>query len=992
MIISPDLIAAFGLLSPTSSALLAVGTTAYGAVSSAKSEKGIIAALKKTEESIIRKIDTKEKHRDPKARFHSCFLFELSTNCSEQEFDRFLLISKERYFLVPIHDALSKLSEGDGSATYSIFLQYLKAEQETRFQQIIRDKANKIIFQSLWQAVRCAAKGSQAGHVSAKFVGRWLKRIEDKNREDHEQIIQNQREMKEMLKEAKKAKAKPKLSLKQEEAVLRKYLESVVAGTDRIDIKGIFSRTGASRRAMYFPIEKNYTPLKTSSGRQLKLEFDSESIKRNEELLMRQSAERTPLTALLSKHRRLLIVGQPGGGKTTFMKLVACVLAKDCLAKKGTLRKKHLGLSVKQPAPIPIFIRLAALASIFDGKTKQKSIKGNFHQFIMEYIKEDCGEAEAKILERKLNENKCALLLDGLDEVADPKARKQIIDCVNSALHRWGDNLVLITSRPFGFNDVADLNRTQTAFIDDFGKEEINEFLHRWVDSLYPEKEQATIRDEYMTEISVQVLSVPVIRRMAKNPVMLTCLCVVHWNERKLPHGKADLMAAVLRWLLNAREDLRKETGFHNTFAEEAFKALALEMTAHKKGKRTIVDLEWAADSLKKPFADEYGIKGRPQQKKGVEFLENEMIISGIVEQFGVGRLRFWHLTMQEHFAARALAEKSDEDRWKVIEKHLWNQQWNEVIDHLAGCLAWAGRGPLNRLVENILNTADLRDLPSVARTVGVLGRVLRILEVYDNYQPPARLNWENYREKVMRIFSHEGATKVPVEDRIAAAEALGQGGDPRIRPLEPEMLPIPGNENVLLGKFPVTVQEFSCFIEEDGYMTPEYWKEYWNIVKKRAWRQPQNWDDQLHHPNRPVAGVSWFEAKAYCSWLSKRTGRNYRLQKDVEWTKAASHPSGGDYPWGKKKPNKELLNFYRNVGRPTPVGVYPTGAGAGGHHDLSGNVWEWCWDLYEEEKTFRVVRGGSWGNLPNGVRASFRFRYEPVNRYGSVGFRLSRD
>ena len=425
--------------------------------------------------------------------------------------------------------------------------------------------------------------------------------------------------------------------------------------------------------------------------------------------------------------------------------------------------------------------------------------------------------------------------------------------------------------------------------------------------------------------------------------MVLTCLCVVHWNERKLPEGKADLLAAVLRWLLNAKQEKREDRDYSNTFAEECFKSLAWAMTNHKDGKQVRVDRTWAAEQLAVPFSDELGVQHNRLRKKGIIFLEDEMLDSGIIEQAGSGYIKFWHYTFQEHYTARVLSELSDADGpdgwWHAVKPHLDDRQWDEVLDHFAGCLARTGRRRLNLLVERVLSTAD-GSLTSLARAVGVLGRILRILAVYD-YQPPARLRWGEARDRIMEIFTLDGASRVPVEQRIAATETLGQAGDPRIDPLAPEMLPVPGMEGVLLGRYPVTVAEYNCFIENNGYRDRGYWVEDgWSVKEERGWAEPKDWDEQLEHQNRPVIGVSWYEADAYCYWLAERTNLSYRLPWAKAWEKAAANPKG-EYSWGDDDPNPELLNFDKNVGAPTPVGIYPAGAALGGHLDMAGNVWE---------------------------------------------------
>ena len=369
------------------------------------------------------------------------------------------------------------------------------------------------------------------------------------------------------------------------------------------------------------------------------------------------------------------------------------------------------------------------------------------------------------------------------------------------------------------------------------------------------------------------------------------------------------------------------------------------------------------------------------------------MLDSSIIEQAGSGDIKFWHYTFQEHYAARVLAELSDADGpdgwWHAVKPHLDDRQWDEVLDHFAGCLAWIGRRRPNLLVARVLGTTADGSLTSLARAVGVLGRILRILTVYD-YQPPARLRWGEASDRVMDIFILEGASQVPIDQRIAAAETLGQAGDLRIDPLAPEMLPVPGMEGVLLGRYPVTVAEYHCFIENNGYRDPQYWEdEWWNIKENEGWTEPRGWDEQIEHQNRPVTWVSWYEAEAYCNWLTARTNFSYRLPREKEWEKAAANPNG-EYPWGNDEPNSELLNFNGIVGVPTPVGIYPAGAAPGGHLDVLGNVWEWNRDLYEEGGSDRVFRGGSWGCDAQNCRSAIRNDDSPV-RVNFLGFRLSR-
>jgi hypothetical protein len=770
------------------------------------------------------------------------------------------------------------------------------------------------------------------------------------------------------------------------ERALQEYLRDVIAGTSHIDIQGISSASGAGRKPIRFPIEEHYTPLKTMSNPREMKETSMMDGKAFDE------ARRVPLTDLLSTCQRLLIVGEPGGGKTTFLRFIACVLARDALGRDKPSRNSHLGLTLDEPPPIPILIKLSVLAGVL--KKGCPASHGSSAWRVLVQAMEELFETETvSVLKGLLDEERCALLLDSLDEEPDMNIREKMVEVTNAVLHHWGRNLIVITSRPFGYQAVAALEEMRKAEIDAFSEGEILEFLSRWAKALFPDEDERN-RRAYLPELRSAVFNVPRIRRMAKNPVMLTCLCVVHWNEKKLPEGKADLLTAVLRWLINAKEEKRKARGYHNTFAVECFKSIAFSMTNHLNGKQVSADLSWAAEQLKVPFRDELNVEDEYLvRKRGMEFLDAETIDSGIIEQAGTGQVRFWHLTFQEHYAAKALVELGEGDGedgwWHIVKVHLYDRQWDEVIDHFVGCLAQIGRRGLNLLIERILATATTGDLASIARVVGVLGRILPILDVYD-YEPPQRLGWENIQRQVMDIFSPEGALRVPVDQRISAAEALGGSGDPRFNSIDPEMLPIKGMPDILLGKYPVTVQEYQRFIESGGYEEPLCWGEGWKIKTQKNWKGPSGWEEQKEHLNRPVIGVSWYEGGAYCNWLSKQTGHPYRLPKDKEWGKAATPPKG-EYPWGEDQPNEELLNFNNNVGNPTPVGVYPAGAAPGGHLDMSGSVWEWNQDLYDKRGAYRVIRGGGWHVNAQGCRSAIRYSFISVSRLVDLGFRLSR-
>jgi len=244
------------------------------------------------------------------------------------------------------------------------------------------------------------------------------------------------------------------------------------------------------------------------------------------------------------------------------------------------------------------------------------------------------------------------------------------------------------------------------------------------------------------------------------------------------------------------------------------------------------------------------------------------------------------------------------------------------------------------------------------------------------------------------------------------------------------------------LARYPVTVAQFKTFLRASGYDDRSVWTdEGWawrtgewdrqvdegsllDWLKRRPPEQrnrPILWDEQSHYLNRPVIGVSWFEAIAYCNWLNaqlqasvtggKRTfvipddyvipsGYVVRLPTEAEWEKAARSGEDHKYPWGGANWDEDRGNIGESrIGHPTPVGIYPRGASPLGLHDISGNVWEWTLSPYEPlpspvsspegaERT-RVVRGGSWITNHKYAYTTSRLQSIPGGLDHDVGFRL---
>ena len=158
-----------------------------------------------------------------------------------------------------------------------------------------------------------------------------------------------------------------------------------------------------------------------------------------------------------------------------------------------------------------------------------------------------------------------------------------------------------------------------------------------------------------------------------------------------------------------------------------------------------------------------------------------------------------------------------------------------------------------------------------------------------------------------------------------------------------------------------------------------------------------------------PVIDVSWGDAKQYVGWLSQLTGKEYRLLTEAEWEYAARAGARTRYSWGDGlgtgNADCDGCGSPWDLKQPAPVGSFRPNAW--GLYDMHGNVWEWVEDSWHEtydgaprdgsawlaggDPSFRVVRGGSWRNDSELVRAAVRVRRHINVRFDTLGFRVAR-
>lgn len=205
--------------------------------------------------------------------------------------------------------------------------------------------------------------------------------------------------------------------------------------------------------------------------------------------------------------------------------------------------------------------------------------------------------------------------------------------------------------------------------------------------------------------------------------------------------------------------------------------------------------------------------------------------------------------------------------------------------------------------------------------------------------------------------------------------------------------------------KLPITPEQVELFLwlkNADSHELEQQINEWYPAGK--FYRQPEFWSDsRFNHPSYPVVGITWFEAYAYCAWLSAQTGEIYRLPSEVEWEASAGTQDSHSYPYGDQFDASKCNTSETHIRRTTPVGVFPDGRSRDGLADLSGNVNEWTdssylpypykQDRHEDETqaaTRKVVRGGSWSEPGTAARVKHRRHASIDLRLHEIGFRVA--
>jgi formylglycine-generating enzyme required for sulfatase activity len=705
--------------------------------------------------------------------------------------------------------------------------------------------------------------------------------------------------------------------------------------------------------------------------------------------------------------RNILILGDPGSGKTTHLKRVLLY----CL-RKGPA---EIGL----PADIlPVFLPLRNLQDLEKG----------LDAFIENELDSPHLKTPPGFGRRMLGRGNLLYLLDGLDEVADLTQRERVARWIVAAQEADPTSRFVVTCRFAGYSPGVHLG---AAFLEmhlrPLTEEQVAAFVHNWYRvvekglAVDPDQAEGLAREKaenLIARLQEEDFRARRVFELTRNPLLLANICLVHRHRGALPQKRARLYEECIDVLL---EHWQKAKGLSiDVTAQEGRRVLQpAALWLHGQEERTRATAEELAPQIA-PALKAVGWQGGG----AADFLRTIRDDSGLLTGWGPDHYGFMHLGFQEYLAAREIRRRgfNEPELLRELATHFGESWWQEVTllllaleepSHFAAFMgevvkkaAFANHPDwvdfcLDDAAETTPEpfTALLEKSPgkqkSLWRRQAAALRVLERLapERIDALQEPlSRHPYEAIRRRLAEraamaqmdvVFNppdNYELVRIPAGSFLMGSPKNEKGRYDDEEPQHPVALPA-----FYLGRYPVTNAQYERFLKAN-LMAP----------KPRYWA-----DRRFNQPRQPVVGVSWEDAQAYARWVG------LRLPSEAEWEYACRAGTRFRFYTGEKDADLNRAGWYADNSEGNPHSVGEKEPNHFGLYDMHGNVWEWVEDDYhrtydgapvdgqpwvgDSRAAYRVLRGGGWGFDARRCRSAARGSYAPVNRYITFGFRLAR-
>ena len=791
------------------------------------------------------------------------------------------------------------------------------------------------------------------------------------------------------------------------EALRIAYLNYVYESTSDLTLSGI-DRKAINESETRLKLNSVYTGLRTTKPEETGSPEDTSlpgskssqgiQLKRNVTTLRSKN-----LSAVeqLNLHKRLVLLGDPGSGKSTFVNFVALCMAGEALNKKDANLELLTAPLPKEPREseepkaqpwnhgvlIPVKVILRDFAARGLPPAGQRAFAKHLWDFIISELNASNLGEYSSLLNKHLREEGGLLLVDGLDEVPEADLRRMQIRQVLEDFARSYPNVhILVTSRTYAYqNQDWRLADFQVAELMVFSQGQIDQFIDRWY------KHIGIVRgfnvqdaEGRAKQLKQAIFASDRLMGLAERPLLLTLMASLHaWRGGALPEKREPLYNEAVDLLLDWWERPKEVRDTHGGAIVRQPSLAEWLKVDREKVRNLLNELAYHAHSSQPGLT---GTADVPQAElvAGLMRLTNNPDVNpvrlieylrdraGLILARGEGIISFPHRTFQEYLSACYLTDHDYPEKIAELACDDINR-WREVA-LLAG--AKAGRGTASAvwtLVDALCYSDDLQGtcreenrLWGAHLAAQVLVENVDLEKVSERNRPKV----ERVRNWLANILKHGD---LPPRERVSAGDNLARLGDPRFRadawflPAEPFLgfVEIPAGEFLMgsdpekdkesddnekpqhridlptyyIARYPVTVAQFRAFVDDQGY-------------------KPQDPDCLNDLPTRPVRWVTWYDAMEYCHWLTGklaeweltpqplvmliRQGWQVSLPSETEWEKAARGEDGRIFPWGNPFDENKANTYEVGIGDTSAVGCFPGGASPYGVVDLSGNVWEW--------------------------------------------------
>jgi len=753
--------------------------------------------------------------------------------------------------------------------------------------------------------------------------------------------------------------------------------------------------------------------------------------------------DRVPALKITTDTDRLVLLGDPGSGKSTFVKMVARSAALDWMENNPPALGKQL-------IPVILILRelVEDLQSLDPENVDEEQVLSQFKTKTTETLRRYGISGFKNDFLRFLKDQPALFIFDGMDEVPQ-NLRKAARLWVETVIRHLQPKKAILTCRIRSYFDEAVIRGYKAFTLAPFNEKQIQNFTLAWYRSKKELKNKKEVVKTQAQDFFDRIRGDDNIFEMASNPLLLTQMAVLHQRDTRLPEQRAELYEEIIqllltRWQEHSGAHFKMSEDLANLLKKGSLVRLALEhlaFTSHHaaKDEKKAADLpRHVALEILNGYFKSYGL--------AEEFLRYLDQRSGLLQGRG-GTIRqadtytFPHRTFQEYLAGCYINRQSQHAKLRLLaEIACEGDYWDDVFQLSIEERVHIGKNPdLVELAAQMCNFCDQasenghRMIYWSARLEQLLGE-----EHIHEYDDPenniitGRLYLSDLQEKLLPVATGIKLTPMERADAADALDCLGYVPQDLYTFVE-----IPGDEETptfWIGRYPVSNLQYARFLTTENFADQSLWLDMPDYDEKGQfrgtlgdeacrWMQSVIGDEEVLYPRywgslrfgikrrcAPVVGISWYEAMAYGCWLQRswdtliEAEQNnglkpnlIRLPVEAEWEKAVGGTEGDRYAWnapGDTSDRERLVKCANiresGIGRTTPVWTYPQGQSCPhGLFDMSGNVWEWQANRYEAVSGYRGLRGGSFHNLQYFARCAYRSWFYPDDWDDHVGFRL---